>query len=91
VNELAGSGPASLEITSMPVAGAEPLLSLPSTIALEVLLYIPRLFFKKVVLRSRANPRVIQPGVAFSTAPMPEPLIPYGRIWERRCKRSRSH
>src|SRR5260221_1887826 len=34
---LSGSGPASLEITSMPVAGAEPLLSLPSTIAVGLL------------------------------------------------------
>jgi hypothetical protein len=34
---LSDLGPASLEITSMPVAGAEPLLSLPSTIAVGLL------------------------------------------------------
>ena len=66
------------------------LRALPSTIALEVLLYIPRLFFEKVLLGSSSNPRIIQPGVAFSTWPMPEPLIPYDRILERRFRRSGS-
>ena len=66
------------------------LSALPSMIALEVLFYVPRLFVKSVLLRSRSSVGIIQPGVAFGEWPMPEPLIPYDRIMERRFKRSHS-
>lgn len=62
--------------------------ALRSSLALAVLPYVLRLLFRR---RRQARPasRVIRPGVDFSTWTLPEPLIPYDRIYERRGTRRR--
>jgi glycosyltransferase involved in cell wall biosynthesis len=63
------------------------LRALRSSLALEVLPFVFLLFLKTMLRRSRSSLGIIRPGVWFSTWKMPEPPIPYGRIYERRFKR----
>jgi cellulose synthase/poly-beta-1,6-N-acetylglucosamine synthase-like glycosyltransferase len=59
-------------------------------LALDVLPFVLRMFLKSLWRRARQSPRVIRPGVAFSRWQMPEAMIPYDRIYERRLKRLRT-
>ena len=66
------------------------LRALRSTLAIEVLPYAVRLSLNTLIRRSPGNRGVIRPGVRFSKWAVPEPVIPYDRIYERRFKRLRS-
>jgi hypothetical protein len=58
-------------------------------LALQTLPYIIRLFSKTLVRSGRSNQKIVRPGVRFSSWDMPQPLIPYDRIYNRRFKRLR--
>jgi len=60
------------------------LRALRSSLAFQVLPYVLRSLPKR--LRRTAHPRIIRPGVLFSSWEMPRPLIPYDRIYRRRFK-----
>ncbi len=66
------------------------LRALPSSLALQTLPYIVRLFSKTLVQSGRANQKIVGPGVRFSSWDMPQPLIPYDQIYKRRVKRLRN-
>jgi glycosyltransferase involved in cell wall biosynthesis len=66
------------------------LRALRSSLAIQVLPYAVRLSVDTLLRRSRPNPGIIRPGVAFSQWPIPDPVIPYDRIYERRFKRLHS-
>jgi hypothetical protein len=58
-----------------------------SGLVLEVLPYVVRLLWNASLRRSGPGLGPIRPGVVFSDWKMPEPMIPYDRIYERRLKR----
>jgi hypothetical protein len=60
-----------------------------SNLALQILPSVVWLFLRTLLWRRRPSPRAIGPGVYFSDWKMPQPLIPYDRIYERRFKRLR--
>ena len=64
--------------------------ALRSTLALQVLPSVAWLFVKRLLWRSRPRPRIVIPGVRFSSWEMPESPIPYERIYQRRFERLRS-
>jgi hypothetical protein len=64
--------------------------ALRSTLALQVLPSVAWLFLKRLLWRSRPRPRIVSPGVRFSSWEMPESPIPYERIYQRRFERLRS-
>jgi hypothetical protein len=64
--------------------------ALRSHLALQVLPSVMWLFLKTLLWRRRPSPRIIGPGVRFSSWEMPQPPIPYDRIYQRRFKRSHS-
>jgi glycosyltransferase involved in cell wall biosynthesis len=65
------------------------LRGLRSTLAFQILPYVLRCISNRLLQRSRPSPRIIGPGVGFSSWEMPQPLIPYDRIYQRRFKRLR--
>ena len=60
-----------------------------SSLALQVLPYVIRLFSKTLVRSGRSSPKMVRPRVRFSSWDMPQALIPYDRIYNRRFKRLR--
>ena len=61
-----------------------------SGLALQVLPSVIVLFLKTFLWRGRPSSRIIGPGVRFSSWEMPQSLIPYDRIYQRRFNRLRS-
>jgi hypothetical protein len=61
-----------------------------STVMLEVLPYVLRLFAKRIFPGNGRMRGVIRPGVSFSDVEAPQALIPYDRIYARRFKWLRS-
>jgi glycosyltransferase involved in cell wall biosynthesis len=62
-------------------------LALRSSLVLQILPSVASLLVMTRLRRSRPSPRIIRPGVLFSSWEMPEPLIPYDRIYQRRFTR----
>jgi glycosyltransferase involved in cell wall biosynthesis len=60
-----------------------------STVMLEILPYVARLFAKRIFPRNDRMRGMILPGVSFSDVAAPQALIPYDRIYARRFKRLR--
>ena len=54
-----------------------------STLAFRILPDIIRLFLRKLLRNNRPPRRVIGPGVSFSNWEMPQPLIPYDRVYRQ--------
>ncbi len=54
-----------------------------SRLPLQILRYMPRVLMRAVLLSNGDGRPPIRPGTAFSTWPMPRPLVPYDRIEER--------
>jgi len=61
--------------------------ALRSSVTRQILPSVSWLLVKSLLRPRRANPRVVRPGVRFSSWEMPRPLIPYDRIYERRFNR----
>jgi glycosyltransferase involved in cell wall biosynthesis len=64
--------------------------ALRSTLALQVLPSLMWLFVKGLLWRDRPSPRIVVPGVRFSSWEIPESPIPYKRIYQRRFERLRT-
>jgi GT2 family glycosyltransferase len=60
------------------------LQAMRSTLPLQVLPYIPRLFAKTALRRRSRASDTLRPGVQFSNCRIPQPLIPYDSIYDRR-------
>ena len=64
--------------------------ALRSKLGFEVLPYVARLFANKLPGQSQSTRRTVRPGVPFADADMPQSLIPYDRIYQRRFSRLHS-
>jgi hypothetical protein len=60
-----------------------------SSLALQILPYVIRLFLKTLARSGRSSRRKVGSGVRFSSWEMPRSLIPYDRIYNRRFTRLR--
>jgi glycosyltransferase involved in cell wall biosynthesis len=60
--------------------------ALRSTLAFQVLPSVGWMLLKNSLRRARPRSRVVRPGEHFSTWDMPQPPIPYARIYQRRFK-----